>query len=310
MTSIEQLLNSISVPSDGLVLKKVNNFFWGKSSFGDVVYGLEATNKNLISMSQTSKYLKICLNTTFNITFDDITKRENLSLIFLKHDGIKFLDIFIRLTNTIDRKFSDQELLTYFLSLKDLFSNDTKKSIRELQGFYGELYAMVYCMKHLNINIAQFYQSEDKRKFDFSVNERKKIEIKTTTLPTRIHHFKLDQLNTLRYNVLVVSLMFQKDDGGLSLKSLIEETKKLFSSNLKLLIYIENMVKNVDIDILDALKYSRVLIDENIRFIKATDIPRIQEKTSDGVFNVEFDSDLSNCKQCDESEINDWLSEM
>lgn len=36
-------------------------------------------------------------------------------------------------------------------------------------------------------------------------------------------------------------------------------------------------------------------------------IPRIQEKTMNGVFNVEFDSDLSNCEQFSDSEICEWI---
>lgn len=308
MNSIKEILNTISVPTDGLTLKKKNLFYWGRSSSGDIVYGIESKNKNLVTMTQTTRYLKICLNTTFNVTFDDLSEQKNLSLIILKQEGIKFLDIFVRLTDTIDSELSDQELLTYFLNLKDLFSNDTKKSIKELQGLYGELYAMVYLKEKEQINIAQFYQSEDKRKFDFSINDNKKIEVKTTTLPARIHHFKLDQLNVLRYDILVASIMLQKDDGGLSLNSLIEQAKKLFSNNLKLLLHIENMVKNIDVDVLATLKYNKLFIDENIKFVRAIDIPRIQEKTMDGVFNVEFDSDLSSCKKFDENEIHEWIS--
>lgn len=307
MDNIKELLNTIAVPSEGLALKKKNVFYWGKSSGGDVVYGFESKNINLISMTQTTRYLKICLNTIFSITFDGKTEQKNLSLIILKQDGIKFLDIFIRLTDTISSELSDSELLSYFLNLKDLFSNETKKSIKELQGLYGELYAMVYLKEKQQINIAQFYQSEDKRKFDFSVNENKKIEVKTTTLPARIHHFKLDQLNVLRYDILVVSIMLQKDDGGLSLNSLIEKAKLLFSNNLKLLIHIENMVKNVDVDVLETLKYNKAFIDGNIRFVKAVDIPRIQEKTMDGVFNVEFDSDLSSMNSLEASKVEEWI---
>lgn len=307
MNNVQDLLNSITIPTEGLVLKKRNLFYWGKSSAGDIVYGTESKNENLVSMVQTTRYLKICLNTKFNVSFEGVNKEKNLSLIILKQEGIKFLDIFIRLTDTIDSELSDQELLTYFLSLKDLFSNETKKSIKELQGLYGELYAMVFLKEKQGINIDQFYQSEDKRKFDFSVDESKKIEVKTTTLSTRIHHFKLDQLNVLRYDVLVVSIMLQKDDKGLSLNSLIKKTKLLFCNNLKLLIYIENMVKNIDVDVLENLTYNKVFIENNIKFIRAVDIPRIQEKTMDGVFNVEFDSDLSTTKQFDVSGLSEWI---
>ena len=72
MNNVKELLNSIPTPQNGLSLKKHGVFFWGKSSQGDVVYGIESKNKNLTSLSQSTKYLKIYLNTIFDVTFEDI----------------------------------------------------------------------------------------------------------------------------------------------------------------------------------------------------------------------------------------------
>ena len=169
MENIKTMLDSIKIPDSGLSLKKYGLFYWGKGANGDIVYGIESKNTNLSSLTQSTKYLKIYLNTLFDVTYEGSTNKKNLSLIVLKKDGMDFLDIFIRLTATIDNVLSDQELLNYFLNLKNLFSNDSKKSIKELQGLYGELYSMVYFKDVYNLNLAQYYQSEDKRKFDFSV---------------------------------------------------------------------------------------------------------------------------------------------
>ncbi len=303
MNAVEELLGTITIPKDGFTLKKQNIFYWGKSSVGDIVYGVESENDSLISLTQSTKYLKIHLNKSFDVYFDDKKENKRLSLIILKNEGIRFLKIFIRLTDAIDDKLSDDELLNFFLCLKELFSNEIKKSVKDLQGLYGELYTMTYLMDNYKIDISKFYQSEDKRKFDFSISEVKKVEVKTTTLPLRIHHFNLEQLNTLRYEIMVVSIMLQKDDSGLSLMNLVGKTKKLFSNNLKLLIHIENMIKNIDDDVLDSLKYNTRFLDENIKVVNAVDIPKIKEKTNEGVFNVEFDSDLSTVKHCTEIEI-------
>lgn len=309
MENIIELLNTIPVPTTGLSLRKLGQFYWGKSSDGDIVYGIDSKNTKLISLTQSTKYLKIYLNNVFDVTFERKTNKKNLSLILLKKEGIDFLNIFIRLTITINNVLSDQELLTYFLSLKDLFSNDSKKSIKELQGLYGELYSMVYLKEKFGIDISQYYQSEDKRKFDFSISDLKKIEIKTTTLPARIHHFKLEQLNVLRYDIMIVSIMLQKDDCGLSLSDLIHKTKELFCENLKLMLHIENMIRNIEIEVLGKIKYGKKFIDNNIKFFKANSIPRIQEKTMDGVFNVEFDSDLSTSIEFNGSGMEEWILE-
>lgn len=309
MENIIELLNTIPIPTTGLSLRKSEQFYWGKSSSGGIVYGIDSKNTKLTSLTQSTKYLKIYLNTSFDVTFEGQTNKKNLSLIVLKKEGIDFLNIFIRLTITINNVLSDQELLTYFLSLRNLFSNDSKKSIKELQGLYGELYSMVYLKEKFGIDISRYYQSEDKRKFDFSITELKKIEIKTTTLPTRIHHFKLEQLNVLRYDIIIVSIMLQKDDCGLSLSDLIQKTKQLFSENIKLMLHIESMIKNTEIEVLDTIKYGKKFIDNNIKFFKATSIPRIQEKTMDGVFNVEFDSDLSTSYEFNSCRMEEWLLE-
>ena len=307
MDNVRELLDTISIPPTGMLLKKVGPFFWGKSSRGDIVYGVESNNKKLTPLNQTTKYLQIFLNTVFEVTFDGKTEKNSLSLVLLKKEGMNYLDVFIRLTATIKNTLTDQELLTYFLNLKNLFSNDSKKSIKELQGLYGELFSMVYLKNRLNVDISGYYQSEDKRKFDFSVSELKRIEIKTTTLPARIHHFKLEQLDTLRYDILVVSIMLQKDDCGISLIDLIEQTKVLFSDNLKLMLHIENTIKNIDLEVMEMIKYNKKYSENNLRIYKAINVPRIQEKTMDGVFNVEFDSDLSSTKAFDENGINEWI---
>lgn len=307
MENIHDLLDSIPNPGVGLYLKKNNQFFWGKTSTGDIVYGFESKNVKLTSLTQSTKYLKIFLNTPFDIVFDDCASTNNLSLIMLKKEGINFLDLFIRLTTTIKSIPTDQELLAYFLNLRSLFSNNLKKSIKELQGLYGELYLMVFLKKKFNLNINKYYQSEDKRKFDFSISEFKKIEVKTTTLPVRIHRFKLEQLDTLRCKIIIASIMLQKDDCGLSLYELIGETKKMFANDLRLMLHIENMIRNIDNDVLEAIKYNSNFASNNVKLFNANNIPSIKEKTADGVFNVEFDSDLSSAVEFNINDLYSWI---
>ena len=41
------------------------------------------------------------------------------------------------------------------------------------------------------INIVDNWQKKEKMKFDFSINEQKKMEIKSTLKDTRIHHITI-----------------------------------------------------------------------------------------------------------------------
>lgn len=308
MSKISEILETITIPSSGLNLKKIDGLFLGKSSNSDIVFGIETQNKNLISLTQSTKYLSFYLNSVFEVTFSGAVSQMHLSLIILKSFGEKYTDVFLRLANSFSSVPTDQELLQYFLSLKSLFSSDSKTSIIELQGLFGELYSMIYLRENGGIDMSQYYQSEDKRKFDFSVSDRKKIEIKTTTLPTRIHRFKLDQLNTLRYDIIIVSILLQKDDCGMSLLELISKARNLFASNLYLLLRIESMIKNVSDEVLNALKYNVSFAKDRIKFYDAKNIPHIDEKTPNGVFNIEFDSDLSTSRDITVEEFLVWIN--
>ena len=93
-----------------------------------------------------------------------------------------------------------------------------------------------------------------------------------------------------------------------SLLDLIEQTKIIFANNLKLMIHIESMIKNIEKEILETIRYNKVFLETNLKVFKAIDIPRLQEKTMDGVFNVEFDSDLSTTNNFDETGLEEWIN--
>ena len=62
-----------------------------------------------------------------------------------------------------------------FSSLKNLFDDTNIRSDVELQGFFSELY-IIYYFAQKNIDILDYWQKKDKRKFDFSINEQKRME--------------------------------------------------------------------------------------------------------------------------------------
>lgn len=166
---------------------------------------------------------------------------------------------------------------------------------------------MIYLKKYFNIDISKYYQKEMKRKFDFSVTDKKKIEIKSTLKPERVHHFLHQQLDTDRFDIMVMSLMLQKDDKGLSLLELMKICKTLFANNFEVILYIERIVKNIDDNELDNLKLNFEYAKTNFRIFNALRLPKIKEKNVDGIFNVEYDVDFSNI-QCEKVGIfSTWL---
>lgn len=305
---IISLLESIKIPEEGFNLKKYNNLYWGKGPNGEIVYAFESINKNLQPLFQVTKYLTLYLNTIFDVEEEGIKRKLALSMIVLKSNEKDYINIFIRLSLSITCNLNEENLLNYFLNLKDLFSNSKKVSDLELQGLYGELFTMYFLKISYNLDISTYYQSEDKRKFDFSITERKKIEIKTTLKPERIHHFLQEQLNIQRYDIKIVSLMLQKDDKGLSLLELINNCKNIFSSNLSVLLHIEKTIKNIDDIQLENLKFNYDYSKAKFKIYDALNIPRLKEKTEEGVFNVQFDSDISTSQATDISYFISWLN--
>lgn len=304
--NIYSVLESIDTPVTGFKFKKVNDAFWGKNLNGNVVFGLSSKD-NSKTIIESTKHLSLLLNIECEIDDNNEVSRERLNLLILKSESL--LDLFINLTTVFIINKTNYSFLNFFLQLKELFSIEGKVQNSELQGLFGELFVIHYFKQVLNLDISNFYQSTNKMKFDFSISETKKIEIKTTLKQERVHHFKNEQLNNLRYDIKIISLMMQKDDKGLSLLSLIERCKNIFSNNLSMLLNIEKIVKACDISDLETIIFNENHLKDNLKIYDSTEVPKIKEKTEEGIFNIEFDSNLTNSKSLSEREMVFWIQE-
>ena len=300
-------INDIQTPENGFNLIKINEKYWGKTSKGEIVFSMETVSKEIVSMSQTTRYLKLYINVPFNVSLNGKNEEKNLSGLVLTSKDEKHLDIFVRLTLTLANDVDENKLLKHFLNLKELFSNTKKVSEIELQGMYGELLAMYILKINYGLDISKYYQRIDKTKFDFAISEKKKIEVKSTTKPERVHHFLQTQLDVDSNDIKVISIMLQRDDAGMSLFDLINECKDLFSHNLFLIVHIESMINNVDKDDLKSIVYNFEYSKSNFRFYDAANMPRLKEKNEEGVFNVEYDVDLTNTVCLSSGKLIDWV---
>ena len=144
-------------------------------------------------------------------------------------------------------------------------------------------------------------------KFDFSLNEKKRIEIKSTVKSSRTHHFRHEQLLSELYDIKIVSFLLQKNDYGLSLNELVERIHSVYHDNYALLVHIESLVAHVDKDVLETLRYDEIHIKNNLKFFDAKDIPHFTEKTPDGVFNAEYDCCLDTSSELSEEAFVHWI---
>lgn len=304
---IKELLSNIIVPQDGYNLSSLNDFLWGKGSNGEIVFGFLSKKDNFLPLTEITRHLKLYINTFFELKINNVISNKKISLLILKTVNEKYVDIFISLILSMAYDLKEEKLLRYFLELKTLFSNERKTSQNELEGMYGELFTIVYLKQQYDIDISKYYQKEDKRKFDFSITDKKKIEIKTTLKPERIHHFLHQQLDTDRFDIKVISLMIQKDDKGMSLLDIINTCKQIFSNNFQLILHIEMMIKNIDKHELEDIKFNYGYTHGNFKIFDALSLPKIKEKNVDGVFNVEYDVDFTNVVNENINSFEEWI---
>lgn len=189
---------------------------------------------------------------------------------------------------------SEETIMETFNTLRTFFNDKKEFSDNELIGLYGELYT-IYRF-HESLQIEKYWQSRDRMKFDFSISEKLKLEIKATVKNTRTHHFRHEQLMTEVYDIYVLSYLLRYDDEGLSLFDLIMICKEFLSGDARKLLRINYILKNVGEERLKYMRFNSDYTDVNRHFYHAVDIPKFNQITPQGVVNAEYDCVLDNVK--------------
>lgn len=281
------------------------NNMYGKNSQNNIVFIANSQNFSQSSIQQT-KYLALTRNVSCTIKIGGTEKNGRFDILTCLSDNPIHIKVFIELTNMYINNDLNGSITDYFICLKDLFTNKQKISTKELQGIYAELYVMYY-MADFGIDLYSLWQSIDKMKFDFSVSENKKIEVKSTIGENRIHKFRHEQLVTDIFDVWIVSVLLRKDDQGLSLYDLANLVKNECSHNIKVFAHIENLLLNYSKEDLQNIRFNKTYTDKNIALYKAIDVPKFKSKQPDGVSNTEYDSDLNNIDSRTIKEFIEWI---
>lgn len=285
--------------------------FYGKDSDNNAVFIMISHDKKQMSTCQETKSLRFFFNKRCNLEENGINKEEVAHVLVCKSQSPDKLSAFIRLTYAFAEQIygDDQKYLPkLFSSLSGLFDRERSVSEIELQGLFAELYVILYFERH-GCSIAEYWQSKNKMKFDFSISERKRIEIKSTQKPERIHHFRHEQLLSEIYDIKIVSLMLQKNDCGISIMDVVERIRERHSTNYALLMRIESITSQVEELQLKSIKYDEEYINRHIAFYDAKDVPHFNEKSPEGVFNAEYDCSFENLKKLDIINVITWIQE-
>lgn len=311
--TILEKLNCKSAASQSYEVFSVDNSscYFGKDNDNNIVFMIPSNMPKLAPVYQETKSLRFAFNKKCTFICDAEPKTQVVHLLTCKEQSDEKRMAFIRLTKAfaLGERDNDQLFLSkLFSSISSLFDRNRQVSEIELQGLYAELYVILF-FYNAGCDISKCWQSKNMMKFDFSISNSKRMEIKSTIKTSRTHHFKHDQLLSELYDIRIISLMLQKNDCGESLGELIEIIRDKFADNYALLVHIESTVSHIDNEELYNLKYDSEYTKANIRFFNAKKIPHFNEKTPDGVFNAEYDCVLDLSPTISEQEMIAWLTE-
>lgn len=209
----------------------------------------------------------------------------------------QFDTIFEFVFKKIDLPIDDIELSGLITSLEDYFKTTPEKNKREIQiGVFGELFTIKYLYDIGYENIIDKFHKNFYSKHDIEINSKVRMEVKSTTSEKRIHHFKHNQIMRSDVKVILSSVMLEESKEGVSLKSLFEDVIDLFEDPEAKFALQKLMIRCGLVDGEEGMSFAYEKALTDIRFYDAVRLPKIDRESFDGITNIEYDVDCSNCE--------------
>jgi hypothetical protein len=260
--------------------------------------------KTTLQTGQTDN-LEYHLNSTIN--------KDGKSYCFhviscLKDDGYskeQFAIAYEYLFKKIRYPQSDVDLSKLISSLEQLFRVTPEADKKKLHiGVFGELLFLLYVYDNGYKEILTKYHSYFYSKHDIEIDGHNRIEIKSTTEPSRIHSFKHDQLFRQDINVYVGSLILEYSQEGTSLFTLFEKIMSLITDPDDLLAMgaLKAMCDISEEKPGPAFSLERAI--SQIKIFKSDDLPHLTNGFVNGVSNISYDVD---CALADDIPIKDFI---
>lgn len=281
---------------DFTLIEYSSNILIGLDSFGCVCVVVKSSGPYRFPIRHRTQKMSIECNMKVRYELDGRMYDDIVHIIRCLSELPREKDLFLELATVLIQESDESEeaIMETFNTLRAFFNDKQELSDNELIGLYAELYT-IYSF-HDSLEIEKFWQSKDRMKFDFSISEKVKLEVKATVKNTRTHHFRHEQLMTEVYDIFVLSYLLRYDDEGLSLFDLLMICKKYLSKDARKLLRINCVLKNAEEDRLKCMRFNRTYTEANRHIYCAEDIPKFNQNTPRGVANAEYDCVLDNVK--------------
>ena len=290
---------------DFSLIPYTDNLYVGRDSFGHAVIVILSNRPNRMPIRQKTKLLSVECNVSVVYKLDSEICHNVVHIIRCLAETKKEEEIFVELVPLFSEPSVDDNqedaILEVVSILTSFFTDKTEPSYTELQGLFAELYTIWSYAG--TVDLAKYWQSKERMKFDFSLSEKDKIEVKSTLKNERRHHFRHEQLWSDVFNIYVVSYMLREDDEGLSLLELIGRTKPLLMNDPRKVLIIDRYLKNTSEERLEKVRYNENLLHYWRKIYSASEIPKFSEQTPSGVSNAEYDCVLDNVQEVNEGQF-------
>lgn len=272
------------------------NILIGVDSSEHICVVIRSTNPHRFPLKHKTQKMSIECNMSVHYELSGELHDDSVHIIRCLSEIQREKYLFLELATVLIKEGdgSEDAIMETFNTLRTFFNDKKELSDTELIGLYAELYT-IYRF-HGSLGIEKYWQSRDRMKFDFSLSEKVKLEIKATVKNTRIHHFRHEQLMPEVYDIYVLSYLLRYDDEGLSLFNLLVICKDFLSSDSRKLLRTNYILKNVGEERLKYMRFNCVYTEVNKHFYRATDIPKFNQDTPQGVANAEYDCVLDNVR--------------
>lgn len=268
-------------------------YYTGVGAEGRAVVVVESSTPKAHPLAQETRSLRMECNVKVKcLVFGKSLEKTVHALTCIPRD-VETINLFLELADLLLHKAdrTAEGVMTVYFALADFFANSELITDNELLGLYGELFTI--CDYASNYDFAACWQSTNRMKFDFSISEKLKVEVKTTLKPQRIHHFKHDQIVADGCDVYVISYQMRPDDQGLSLYELIEMSKELCIDDPKKVMKLQQVIKNAGSERLSNFKFNQDFARQERYVYYSIQLPHFRGASPDGVSSAEYDVDFT-----------------
>lgn len=281
---------------------------------------LDTHHKLGISKEGYSKffvYTNDTASTTPNTTLDILSVEYNLSCTFVDDNDTKtphhytvitlrsvdrtlqedFFDIVIMMFGRMSEIPSKREIAIEVENLISIFSAMTCPPRKKIQGLWTEL--LVIERSYIPETLIKAWHESPTAKYDFTMG-RDKVEVKSTSSETRIHHFSLDQLCPSAHSRVVVASAIVRESAqgkdGLSVRDLYDKICNRVNSVDARMHMMKVIAETIGTDMhrLNEIFFDYVEACDTLRYYDSNDVPGVdKDGVHPGVTSVGFNSDLS-----------------